>query len=111
VVLLLVMGCLRTIHDYAFRAEGVVLDPDGQPISKVRVTLEIAEPVYQAITPVTRADTYTDEQGRFAFAYISHDGDPSYTLGFEKQGYQTRLIEGAVQAMNPHSVKMVLVAK
>jgi len=109
--LVLAIGCAHTIYDYSFRAEGVVLDPDGHPVPRVWVRLEIAKPVYQAITPVTHADTYTDVQGRFAFTYISHDGDPSYTLGFEKPGYQSVSIEGAIQAMNPHSVKMVPVAK
>ncbi len=110
-VLAVVMGCLRPVVDYSFRAEGVVTDPGGRPIPNARVTLEISRTVYKVITPVTKSDTYTDENGRFAFGYISHDADPPYTLGFEKLGYQSVLLEGEVQAMNPHSVTLKPVAK
>lgn len=109
-LLVLLTGCMHKIYDFYFRAESVVLDPDGRPISNVRVTVEIAKPVYRVIAPVRLAETYTDLQGRFAFEYISHESDPSYTLGFDKSGYQPVLIEGAIQAMNPHSVRLVPVA-
>ncbi len=109
--LVLAIGCVRTIVDYSFRAEGVVTDASGRAIPNTRVTLDISTTVYKAITPVTSSDTYTDEQGRFAFWYISHEPDPPYTLGFEKPGYQSVMVEGAVQAMNPHSVRMTPVAK
>ncbi len=68
-VLAVVMGCLRPVVDYSFRAEGVVTDPGGRPIPNARVTLEISRTVYKVITPVTKSDTYTDENGRFAFGY------------------------------------------
>ncbi|SRR6266496_3207368 len=110
-VLAAVMGCLRPVVDYSFRAEGVVMDPGGRPVPNARVTIEISGTVYQVITPVTKSDTYTDENGRFAFRYISHDADPPYTLRFEKLGYQSALLEGEVQAKNPHSITLKPVAK
>jgi len=110
--MMLSIGCAHRITaDYVFRAEGVVSDDRGQPIPRVQVTLEVVGPVYSGVTPVKHADIFTDDLGHFGFGCLSHEKDPSYTLGFEKQGYTSVLIEGAVQAMNPHLVTMVPVAK
>jgi hypothetical protein len=88
-------GCRHTVVDYSFQVEGEVADGGGTPLSDVRVTLQINGVAYQAITTVSRTDTYTDGHGRFGFHYLTHESGQTYSLWFDKQGYESQSVEGA----------------
>ena len=75
-------------------------------MSGVRVTLQIQGVVYEAVTPVTRTDTYTDGRGEFGFAYLTERPSQIYSLWFDKEGYESVSVEGASLAENPHRITM-----
>ena len=102
------VGCSSVIvHDYVFQAEGLVLNSSGQPLPGVRVSVEVTATLYEGVTPVHQSVETTNEAGQFTFFSLTHAKNPLYTLLFEKTGYKTVVIEGAVREMNPHRVVMV----
>ena len=99
-------ACRHTIVDYSFRVQGTVVDAGGLPISGVRVTLQIQGVAYQAVTEVSRTETYTDEGGRFGFEYLTHDPGQIYSLWFDKPTLESTAIEGASLAESPFRITM-----
>ena len=99
------VGCAhRLAVDYNFEASGSVVDPSGAPLPGVRVTVEVSADMYEVITPFRQAVETTHEDGSFSFFFLSEAPNPPYTLLFEKAGFKTVVIEGAIREMNPHRV-------
>ena len=99
-------GCRHTVADYSFRVEGTVVDNTAAALSNVRVTLQIHGVAYQAVTEVSRTETYTDVRGHFGFAYLTHEPGLIYSLWFDKQGFESESREGASLAESPFEIKM-----
>ncbi len=98
-------GCVhRLAVDYNFEASGSVVDPSGLPLAGVRVTVEVSADLFEAITPFRQAVETTHEDGSFSFFFLSETPNPPYTLLFERTGFKTVVIEGAIREMNPHRV-------
>ena len=83
----------RTIHDYAAGAEGIVMDPQGRPISEAAIHVEFRRRVFDAVTPLRRATTLTDKRGVFDATFIScgRRGGP-YLLTVRKAGYKSAML-------------------
>lgn len=78
-----------TFVDYAFIAEGHVVDLKGKPVPDATVILKLDQTVYEpAITPVRTARTQTDKDGRFVFGYIAHSPRIGYSLISSKEGFK-----------------------
>jgi hypothetical protein len=104
----LACGCSSFIAvDYYFRAEGLVVSESGQGLPGVRVSLEFTSNLHEAAAPLPQAVKTTDENGQFLFFALTHTRSPSYTLLFEKPGYKTVVIEGAIREMSPYRVVLV----
>ncbi len=110
-ITLLALSACTITHDYVFRAEGQVVAENGAALAGVRVTIQIFGPVFRVIDPVTLAHAATDANGHFAFWYISHHPNPPYSLTFEREGFRTETVEGAIQEMNPHKVVLRPIAR
>jgi hypothetical protein len=102
-VLALLFPLRTTTKDYGSGAAGVVVDTGGNPVPGAKVTLSFDETVFDAITPVNRADLVTDSSGRFQDYFISC-GKPggAYTVTIERVGFQTARVHG--RGMGSHRV-------
>jgi len=100
------------VHDYIFQVSGTVVTHQGTPLVGVHVILEVAAPVYEAITPLTRAETVSDEKGHFAFSYISCGAPaPPYILRFRKPGFGDVVIHGDRETIRVRRVRMQALAR
>jgi hypothetical protein len=102
-VLALLFPLRTTTKDYGSGATGVVIDTGGNPVPHAKVTLSFDQAVFDAITPVNRAELVTDAFGRFQDYFISC-GKPggAYTVTIEKPGFHTARVHG--RGMGSHRV-------
>ena len=81
------LGCglvFRQSHDYVFGVAVIVRDGQNVPIPGAGVSLALAEPVFQAVTPVSAAEKLTDEVGGCVFMYIAGRRSVPYSLTVRK---------------------------
>jgi hypothetical protein len=95
------------VVDYAFLIQGAVVSANGQPITDVQVTLELPQPVFEAVTPVWYARRVTDAAGRFTFSYLAC-GKPAsaYTVTLQKSGYKTLVLHEGFQSRSVRRIVM-----
>jgi hypothetical protein len=68
--------------------------------------LQIQGVAYQAVTEISRTETYTGEGGRFGFDYLTHDPGQVYSLWLDKAGFESTAVQGASLAESPFQITM-----
>jgi hypothetical protein len=81
---------MRRIHAhkraYDVQRNGRVETTSGTPLSNAEITLELSRPVYDGITPVSTAQTKSDEHGGFKFVLVAHGQNIAYRLVCRQAG-------------------------
>jgi hypothetical protein len=92
---LVAAGCAaRRVHDYHFIVTGTVGAESGAPLQNVEVILQVATPIYEALTPV-RSQRLVTDNGAFIFSCLSHNSTTRYTLTVRKDGFEPQTASGS----------------
>jgi hypothetical protein len=104
-----IAGCgrfVRTSHHTIFSVTGRVETTNGTPLSNAEITLELSRPVYDGITPVTSAQTKSDEHGGFRFVFIAHGQNIAYRLVCRQPGFNADTKFGKSPPAEHHICKL-----
>ena len=94
------------VHDIMLSVWGTVTTTEGEPVPGAQVALTLQRAVYDATTPVTKAEHTTDALGRFIFTYIAHDASVPYSLSVSKEGFAPQTITASVPPAAGHSIRL-----
>jgi len=88
------------------RLVGRTVAAGGQPLSGVRVTLEVSPSGTEEEMAVERVETRSDARGEFSINFQGHWPHASYRLEAEAPGYKRLSTEGADTLQNPVSLRL-----
>jgi hypothetical protein len=88
------------------RIVGRTVAAGGEPLSGVRVTLEISPSGTEEEMAVERVETRSDAHGEFSIDFQGHWRHASYRLEAEAPGYQKLSLDDADGLKNPVSLRL-----
>ncbi len=88
------------------RITGRTIGAKGEPLTDVRVTLEISPGDAEEETAAERVETQTDARGEFSISYQGHWRRASYRLYARKPGYREVSLEAPETLATPVTLKL-----